>query len=624
MGLFDQFPYANFHEMNQDWIIKTVKELVGEFAKLKLDWDEMQTWIENYFKNLDIDEEIKKAILDRVQIMSQDGTLDSMISRAIASQIPEYTAPVFVDSTDDMTDPDRIYVLTSDGSIYAYNGTEFYDTGLDYTFDGSGYVSQSGVLANNTDLNSLTGVNTVYYLNSAYTYTHAPYAVSAGTLFIQYAGITTTQIVLTTRGAQHMRYKIGSSAWTDWQAIEYGTGRTLVHQEDLDNITEPGVYTKPGSSAIVVSHLPDGTEQGYLAFVYVFVSGTTVIQTYLSAGVYDYAHFQATRYKTLGGSWSAWKHAAWSSHGVMASGADLDALIDSGWYFFNGTPGITYYNMPEDIPAGSAAFLEVLTFQNVILQRMVKYSDGLIAVRASANAGSTWRNWRTVAGKEVDPGGLTDAKYYAFGDSITLSYVWADGSSTQADYDDRIPTRVGAACNIGNVVNKGVGNIGYLNPVSEQVILDVIEETDISDAALITLAGGRNDGTHALGTSSATSGDGTICGAIRACLEYIKTQNKKCQIVVVQPTPNSSSDGETVFTTRTATGNWSLDDFETQVKALCGKYGAAYVGWRDCSYVWSWSSFSGDRGNYAHPNSSACYAQLGAYLGGQVSKYFRL
>ena len=27
MPLFNNFPYTNFHELNQDWLIKTVKEV---------------------------------------------------------------------------------------------------------------------------------------------------------------------------------------------------------------------------------------------------------------------------------------------------------------------------------------------------------------------------------------------------------------------------------------------------------------------------------------------------------------------------------------------------------------------------------------------------------------------
>ena len=37
MGLFDQFPYTNFHELNLDWLIKLIKELentVNNFVAL--------------------------------------------------------------------------------------------------------------------------------------------------------------------------------------------------------------------------------------------------------------------------------------------------------------------------------------------------------------------------------------------------------------------------------------------------------------------------------------------------------------------------------------------------------------------------------------------------------------
>ena len=27
MGLFEQFPYSNFHELNLDWILQKIKEL---------------------------------------------------------------------------------------------------------------------------------------------------------------------------------------------------------------------------------------------------------------------------------------------------------------------------------------------------------------------------------------------------------------------------------------------------------------------------------------------------------------------------------------------------------------------------------------------------------------------
>ena len=130
MGLFDQFPYTNFHELNQDWIIRIVKELSEQ-------WVKFETYILDYIKNMDIDEEIKAAIIVHVNQMVQDGTINAMIMKAIADEIPASSAPLFVTSTSQMSDEEKIYVLTGTGHIYAYNGSTFYDTGLVYHVDAS-------------------------------------------------------------------------------------------------------------------------------------------------------------------------------------------------------------------------------------------------------------------------------------------------------------------------------------------------------------------------------------------------------------------------------------------------------------------------------------------------------
>lgn len=40
MGLFEQFPYTNFHEMNLDWLLKIVKEIAGKVESLDADIDQ--------------------------------------------------------------------------------------------------------------------------------------------------------------------------------------------------------------------------------------------------------------------------------------------------------------------------------------------------------------------------------------------------------------------------------------------------------------------------------------------------------------------------------------------------------------------------------------------------------
>ena len=34
MGAFEQFPYTNFHELNLDWIIETIKEFKSEIDNI--------------------------------------------------------------------------------------------------------------------------------------------------------------------------------------------------------------------------------------------------------------------------------------------------------------------------------------------------------------------------------------------------------------------------------------------------------------------------------------------------------------------------------------------------------------------------------------------------------------
>lgn len=613
MGLFDQFPYTNFHEMNQDWLLQVCKQLAEDMATVQTEWTDTKDYIDNYFKNLDIDDEIKDAILYQVEQMATDGTLDEIVSRVVSRELPEYSAPVFVSGTSGMTDNKKVYVNTSNGHIYAYNGTAFYDTGLSYAFDSSLVINNSAVLADNTDLNFLTQLNTMYYLSSDRTYTNKPSYMPAGILLVYSAGATTTQIAISSTGTVVERYKISDAAWSSWAPMRYGYGRSLVNGDDLDNITDPGVYVKPGSSSLVVNNLPGQTRQEYFAIIYVFLSGNTTIQTYISASGTDYAHFIATRY-LAGSTWSAWRNIGYASYGLLPSGTDINSVIQSGWYYIDGSTGYVYTNMPADITTGHAAFLEVMTYNNIITQRMTKWSDGITCIRSSANAGSTWRDWRAVAGKEVGGGGLSSKQYIAFGDSITWSSVWSNGTTTQAAYDDRIPTRVGSAVGIPDTINMGVSNIGYLAQSGGETILDVIERTDISNAALITLACGRNDSNYSLTQ---------IISAIQACINYIKSQNKSTQIVIVQPTPHNQTDGEIAFT-ETVTGGWSLDSFEAAAKELAEDTGCGYAGWRDCSLVWSWASFSGDRGNYAHLNASWLYGMLGAYLGGKVSQFFKM
>ena len=48
--MLNQFPYANFHELNQDWIVKTVQNL--ENAVNNLSVEGIKEYIDQYFNQL--------------------------------------------------------------------------------------------------------------------------------------------------------------------------------------------------------------------------------------------------------------------------------------------------------------------------------------------------------------------------------------------------------------------------------------------------------------------------------------------------------------------------------------------------------------------------------------------
>lgn len=85
---FFKFPYTNFHEMNLDWIIEKVQELVenfiqinSDFGNLNKNFEELKKYVEDYFIKLNINVEVKKIIEE----MRQNGELENIISEALLS-----------------------------------------------------------------------------------------------------------------------------------------------------------------------------------------------------------------------------------------------------------------------------------------------------------------------------------------------------------------------------------------------------------------------------------------------------------------------------------------------------------------------------------------------------------
>lgn len=88
MGIFRQFPYSNFHDMNMDTLIRIMREMQDEWAETKAEWASYKDFIDNYFNNLDVSQEVLQAL----RVMAGDGTLNTIMDPVIAAQTAAWLA----------------------------------------------------------------------------------------------------------------------------------------------------------------------------------------------------------------------------------------------------------------------------------------------------------------------------------------------------------------------------------------------------------------------------------------------------------------------------------------------------------------------------------------------------
>lgn len=95
------WPYSNFHDLNLDWTLQTVKNLAVEWAQVQKDWENEQQAFEDFkqyvnnklsdfqdwFDNLDVQQEINNKIDD----MAQNGELLSIIQNTVQNKTQQAT-----------------------------------------------------------------------------------------------------------------------------------------------------------------------------------------------------------------------------------------------------------------------------------------------------------------------------------------------------------------------------------------------------------------------------------------------------------------------------------------------------------------------------------------------------
>ena len=211
-----------------DYLNKTMEDvetLHVDVTNLHTAYDELQSYVNNYFSTLDVQEEIN----NKLDTMVEDGTLSDLLKNAFHTG----SSPKFVRSVEDMTDKYTIYILLTDGYMYYWNGTSFANTGLKYSESEYSVINNNKLITkyNYTellpDLNN-ANASTYYLLNFPMNSSEIP----LNTPFENKWGISSVCVLLTLLpdynmgGVQifqttiniYMRIRDGE-AWGEWQNL---------------------------------------------------------------------------------------------------------------------------------------------------------------------------------------------------------------------------------------------------------------------------------------------------------------------------------------------------------------------------------------------------------------------
>ena len=82
MGIFRQFPYSNFHDMNMDWLLNTWKEFSAQFDIWQASVDEALAEFKKYIEDVPFDEYVNDILTKWLN----DGTFDSIVRSIILPQ----------------------------------------------------------------------------------------------------------------------------------------------------------------------------------------------------------------------------------------------------------------------------------------------------------------------------------------------------------------------------------------------------------------------------------------------------------------------------------------------------------------------------------------------------------
>lgn len=358
-------------------------------------------------------------------IRNEQTNFESAIRAEVSGLITQSGSPKMVSSTAQMTNPDVIYILSSNGHVYYHNGTQFVDSGIVYG-NLTGYLRFSGgfgTAGSTVSFDSAPDNETVMCFDTV-TYTNVPAEFSGIGWLTTYANPTSAssqkyQLVVDLNSNWYFRTCIGNT-WRPWcslnSVVRAAPAGNTVNANNMQN------GTRFCTDDITVTNLPSGANTLGALTTHAVGSG---YQTYVDWNGNLYVRLKRTQ--TLG--WTTWKK--------MLTDSNLSNVIKSTGGFgtsgttvsFNDAPDneavmcydrVTYTETPPN--AHALGMLITITNPQSTNQKAQMYIDWNGKLFTRFDKLGTWADWNEGVG-----GAGTTNVYNTVTNNITSTPVF-DGS----------------------------------------------------------------------------------------------------------------------------------------------------------------------------------------------------
>lgn len=283
MAYFEEFPHARDYDKDLGWLIQEMRKIIQNVAdqndKIEAVEElaaELKTFVNNYFDDLDVQEEINS----KIDQMVRDGTFyslfDDLISEVIDTWLDEYITP---------TSPplDASFTLENAAAQAKAVGDKCY---VDRRIPSEG-----------VDLNDLTPSGGYRITNAvAASAANCP-QTTAGNLLVFNSNDVVTQIYHSYSNTLQIRYK-SSSSWTAWKNLE-PINQVVSEGIDFNDLKTTAYYRITNNAASNCQNIP--ANEGGALMVYSIGQGT--VQYYMNTSGQLY-----WRYATTGGAWTVWRY----------------------------------------------------------------------------------------------------------------------------------------------------------------------------------------------------------------------------------------------------------------------------------------------------------------------------